>query len=271
MVNIDVCIEPFFVSEQYEKRIKNIYELGFKNYEFWFHNKRFDGKSLVDEKKDFKAISELNRDLGLTTVDFVFNHPDGGIQASLIDKNDRQKLLDHINEIISYAKEVGCKKLISGSGNKIKTISEKEAIYNMIDSLSALAEICEKQDITLVLEPFNTRIDHPDYFLDNPYTALDVIKKVNSTHIKLLFDIYHMQIMSGNITNFIKDNIQYIGHFHIAGVPGRHEPIDNEINYRFILNEIDKSGYDGYAGLEYWPSIPDKESLIKTLEYFQGK
>ena len=90
----------------------------------------------------------------------------------------------------------------------------------MTETLSLAAGICEKAGITLLLEPFNTKVDHPDYFLDNPELALHVLKEVGSNNAKMLFDIYHMQIMSGNVTAFIKENIDYIGHFHVAGVPG---------------------------------------------------
>ena len=95
-----------------------------------------------------------------------------------------------------------------------------------------------------------------------------MLKEVNSDNVKMLFDIYHMQIMTGNVTAFIKENIDYIGHFHVAGVPGRQEPIDNELNYRFIVKEIEKTGYKGAIGLEYWPSMDHEESLRLTLDYF---
>lgn len=267
MPRLDVCVEPFFNNSEYEERIEKVYNLGFKSYEFWFHNKRFNGKALIDEIKDFEKIAELNQKYGLTLVDFVFNHPDGGIQASLIDKRDRTRLVEGLEEIIEYAKKVGCKKLISGSGNKMPDQNEREAIENMTEALRELAPMCEREGVILLLEPFNTRVDHPDYFLDDPYVALEVVKNVGSSNVKMLFDIYHMQIMSGNISDFINTNIEFIGHFHIAGVPGRHEPVENELDYRYILKVIDKCGYDGYVGLEYWPVIDDTESLIKTKEY----
>ena len=109
-------------------------KLGFKSYEFWFHDKRFDGTGLIDEPKDFDMIAELNDKYSLTTTDFVFNHPDGGIIGALIDKNDRNKILDSIEEIISLAKKINCKKLISASGNRVKNISDEEAVENMVES-----------------------------------------------------------------------------------------------------------------------------------------
>ena len=137
----------------------------------------------------------------------------------------------------------------------------------MIDALKTLAKTCEAEDVTLLLEPFNTKVDHPDYFLDDYDLTVDVLKAVGSPKVKMLYDIYHAQIMSGNIVAFIRRNIQHIGHFHIAGIPGRHEPIANELNYPYVLQEIDKLGYTGYCGLEYWATLPDEESLRLTKKH----
>jgi hydroxypyruvate isomerase len=264
MANLCVCIEPFFTDLPYAERIRRVAELGFKTYEFWFHDKRFDGKALVPEKKDFTQLAELNAKYGLVTSDFVFNHPDGGVVASLMLKKDRPRLLDTIEEIIGLAKKIGCRQLVSGSGNKVKGLAREKALESMAEGLSALAPICEKNGITLIVEPFNTRVDHPDYFLDNPETCVQVLEKVGSPNVKMLFDIYHMQIMYGNIVSFIRRNIRHIAHFHIAAVPGRHEPENGELNYPFILKEVDSMGYTGQFGLEYWPTVAPSESLIRT-------
>jgi hydroxypyruvate isomerase len=269
MPEIGVCIEPFFSHLDYEDRIRKVHDLGFRVYEFWFHNKRFDGTGLVDELKDFDRIAELNDEYGLTTADFVFNHPDGGIAASLINRKDRNRLLEGLEELIPYAKKIKCTRFISGSGNVVQGLSREEAVANMTEALLQVAKICEKDDITLLLEPFNTRVDHPDYFLDDPELGVSILKNVNHKNVKMLYDIYHMQIMTGNITAFVRENIDYIGHFHIAGVPGRHEPKDAELNYSFILQEIDKTGYRGFVGLEYWPLLGHEESLRQTRDLFK--
>ena len=130
-----------------------------------------------------------------------------------------------------------------------------------------LAPLFTAEGITLLLEPWNTRVDHPDNFLDDPHTCAEVLKRVNSPNVKMLYDIYHMQIMDGNVVAFLRENIGLIGHFHVAGVPGRHEPDSCELNYPFIIGEIDRLGYTGHVGLEYWPTVGDAESLKRTLEY----
>ena len=255
MAKLSVCIEPFFTDLPYAERLEKVAAQGFTAYEFWFHDKRFDGKALIPERKDFGQIAELNARYGLTTADFVFNHPDGGIVASLIDAKDRQKLLDAIEEMIGLAKIIGCTSFISGSGNRVPGLGREEALENMVQALRALGKICQKHGMTILLEPFNTRVDHPDYFLDDPATCVAVLERVGSPSVKMLYDIYHMQIMDGNVLSFVKKNLRHIGHFHVAGVPGRHEPQPCELDYPFIIEQIDAMGYAGYFGLEYWPTM----------------
>ncbi|WP_422479053.1 TIM barrel protein [Pleomorphochaeta sp. DL1XJH-081] len=267
MRDIGVCIEPFYQGMAFGQKLEKIKALGFTSYEFWFHDKIFTGDTLIDEMKDFSKIAELNASLGLRTNDFVLNHPDGGIIAALINRNEKQKILDKLKYMIDLAHQIGCKKFISGSGNKITGLSQKNAIDAMIDALGDIGEVCQKHGMEIILEPFNSRVDHPDYFLDNPQVAVDVVKAVGNDHVKILYDIYHMQIMYGNILDFVRSKLTYIGHFHIAGVPGRHEPIHNELNYPFILDSIDAMGYQGSYGLEYWPTMDSDESLKKTMEH----
>ena len=100
MVKLSACIEPFFSELPYAERIRRVAELGFSAYEFWFHDQRFDGRNLVPEMKDFDQIAELNARYKLSTTDFVFNHPGGGVVASLIDAKDRPRLLDSIEASI---------------------------------------------------------------------------------------------------------------------------------------------------------------------------
>ena len=267
MPNLSACIETFFTDQPYPERIRRVAELGFSAYEFWFHDKRFDGKRLSAEEKNFDEIAELNQKHKLTTAAFVFNHPDGGVRASLIDARDRPRLLDRIESIIGLARKVGCRSLISGSGNRVAGLSREQALDNMTETLSALGAVCARHDVTIVVEPFNTRVDHPDCFLDDPVTCVEVLRRVDNPHIKMLFDIYHMQIMHGDIVAFLRAHIGLIGHFHIAAVPGRHEPELGELQYPFILAEIDRLGFERFCGLEYFPTMDHTESLRQTLRY----
>ncbi|TFG64155.1 MAG: hypothetical protein E4H36_03750 [Spirochaetales bacterium] len=271
MAKLSVCIESVFGDVPYKKRIETIARLGFKYYEFWFHNKGFTGSALTDEKKDFNMIAEMNEKLGLTTVGFVHCHADGGIQASLLNKSHRNKIVDSLGEIIPLAKKIKCKNLISGGGNIDPAISDKKAEENIVGNLKAIMPEMEKNGITVLLEPWNTKVDHPQNWLWDPALAVRILKAVGSENVKMLYDMYHMQIMTGNISAFITENVKYIGHFHIAGVPGRHEPLEgNEVNYPFIIKQAQKAGYKGAFGLEYWPTTDVKISLKRCLDHFKG-
>ena len=267
MATIGVCAETFFTDLSYEERLRRIAALGFRFYELWFHDKRFDGSRLLDEPKDFGMIADLNQELGLTCTDFIFNHPDAGIRGALIDKKDRRMLVDSLGSMIERARRIGCRAFISGAGNVVPGLARKKATETMVETLKLLAPTCEKEGITLLLEPFNTKVDHPQYFLDDPEDCLSVLKTVSSPSVRMLFDIYHMQIMAGDVTAFIRKNIAWIGHFHVAGVPGRHEPRESELNYPFILKEIDRLGFAGHVGLEYWPTMDPAQSLRQTAEW----
>jgi hydroxypyruvate isomerase len=264
VAKLSVCVEIFFGDLPYAERLKKIAALGFTAYEFWFPEQRFDGAALIPENKSFDDIAQLNARYGLTATDFVFNHPDGGVKASLISGKDRGKLRDEIGRVMGLAKKIGCTRLICGSGNKVPGLSHEQAMDNMTAALAELAPVCAREGITLILEAFNSRVNHPDYFLDDPHDTVEVLSRVNHPNVKMLYDIYHMQIMDGNIVAFLRKNIKHIGHFHIAGVPGRNEPVPCELDYPFILKEIEALGYTGYFGLEYWPLMDHAESLKKT-------
>jgi hydroxypyruvate isomerase len=267
VAKIGVCAETFFSELPYEERLRKIAALGFRYYELWFHDKRFDGAGLHDEPKDFGRLADLNDQLGLTCTDFIFNHPDAGIKAALIDPKDRSLILDSLGAMIERARRIKCRAFISGAGNVVPGLSREKAIETMVETLVVVAKACEKEGMTLLLEPFNTKVDHPQYFLDSAEDCLTVLKAVHSPSVRMLYDIYHMQIMGGDIVAFIRKNIQWIGHFHVAGVPGRHEPRESELNYPFILKEIDRLGFTGGVGLEYWPTIEPGESLKQTAAW----
>ena len=119
----------------------------------------------------------------------------------------------------------------------------------------------------IVLEALNSLIDHKGYYLDSSRIGFEIVEAVNSPRIKLLFDCYHMQLMEGNLVNNITDNIEWIGHFHSAGVPGRHELQQGETNYPRIIRAVEDAEYSGYFGLEYWPSYEAETSIRDTMRY----
>ncbi len=133
-------------------------------------------------------------------------------------------------------------------------------------ALSAAAPIFESGGITAVLEPLNVLVDPKGYYLSSSAQAADIIKEVKSENIKMLFDIYHQQITEGNIINNINQYKDLIGHFHIADNPGRHEPGTGELNYSAIFKAIEKTGYEGFVGLEFAPLASCSDALKSVID-----
>lgn len=270
MVKIDLCIEPFYPGVKTIQKIKNVNSIGFEAIEFWFWDHEFNGKDLIPGKKDIKEISLICKDLNVTVTDLVVNSPDGSIGGSLTRAEDRNGYLERLKETIEIAHILNVRKLITCSGNMVANKTFGEQFDNVVRSLTDASEIAYREGITLVLEALNSHVDHPGYFLTSSSTGFDIVKQVNNPALKLLFDIYHMQIMEGNLIASIRENIALIGHFHSAGVPGRNEIYSGEINYSSILQAIDQSSYEEYFGLEYWPVENEEISLSKTLEYLSS-
>ena len=169
--------------------------------------------------------------------------------------------------MLDFANEIGCPRGIILSGMIQEDLTVEQMNQNLRTAYSKAARMAEKAGVVLVIEPLNSLVDHGGYYLDKTEEAVKIIGEINSPNLKLLFDVYHMQIMQGNILDFIEKNIDIIGHFHSAGVPGRAELFDTEVNYPIIIKKIDELGYDGCFGLEYFPKLDCTESLKKTLEY----
>jgi len=269
MIKVGVCIETIFPELPYIERIKRVAKVGFPGIEFWFHNRRFDGNNLFEEMKDIDAIATVVKDLHLEVTDFVVNSPEGENGGSLVKPEDREKYLVRLRELIPLAHRLNCRKLITCTGNKVKGRSYEEQRKSIIETLKQASKIVEKEDITLVLEPLNTLVDHPGYFLDSVKEGVKIIREIDHPNTRLLYDIYHMQIMEGNILSTIEKNIDIIGHFHAAGVPERHELYIGELNYPFIFKKIIEMGYEGYFGLEYWPSMDSQKSLEEIRAFLE--
>jgi hydroxypyruvate isomerase len=271
MAKIDLCIEPFFIGSKTVDKIRRANELGFNAIEFWFWDHEFNGSELEFKKKEIDEIATVCQELNVTINDIVVNSPDGSIGGFLTKPDDRDKYLDRLSETIEIAHRMKCSKLITCTGNEISGKSFQQQFNSVVDTLSKASAIASKENITLVLEALNSHVDHAGYFLVSSKTGFDIVKEVNSPNLKLLYDVYHMQIMEGNHIATIQQHSNLIGHYHAAGVPGRNEIYKGEINYLPIIEAIDKSGYTGFFGLEYWPSEDEGLSLTKTLQFINSR
>ena len=144
--------------------------------------------------------------------------------------------------------------------------SDEEGWANCARGLATLIPLAEQHGVTLCMELLNSKVDHPDYQADHTAWGVTMAKRINSPRFKLLYDIYHMQIMEGDVIRTVRDNIQYIGHFHTGGVPGRHE-IDatQELNYHAVMKAIADAGFKGYVAQEFVPTRPPREALKQAV------
>ena len=198
-----------------------------------------------------------------------------GVEArgcGLVNPREREGFLRELNLSIEAAKKVDCKRLVVLTGNELGGMPRSEQTANAVSLLREAAPILEKNRMTAVVEVLNTYVDHAGYFLYYVRDGAELVDRVGSPNVKILFDIYHVQIMEGNLINNLRENIDRIGHFHVGDVPGRHEPGTGEINYRNVFKAIYEldDRFPGYVALEYGRVAPLEENLaaVRKLANF---
>ncbi len=180
-------------------------------------------------------------------------------------KESHDRLESELKDRIVRAAAAKVPNVITFSGNR-RGMSDEEGKANCIAGLSRIKKVAEDNGVTVVLELLNSKVNHKDYMCDHTAWGVDVMKGVDSPRVKLLYDIYHMQIMEGDIIRTIKDNFQYIGHYHTGGVPGRHELDDTqELNWRTIAKVIADLNFQGYFAHEFVPARDPITSLKEAV------
>lgn len=185
---------------------------------------------------------------------------------NLVDGSKRDNYIRGIKDTLEACKILGAKSIITQTGNVIAGKSREEQRQAMIETLKQCAALCKQADVTLEIEPLNGLVDHPGHFLQRSDESADIIKQVNSSHVKLVFDVYHQQITEGNIIRNITQHYQSINHFHIADNPGRSQPGTGELNFLNILRTIKEHKFTGFIGLEGNYTIDTDEALIQFKE-----
>ncbi len=187
----------------------------------------------------------------------------GGITKAFNRVEHHDTLVAAYEEWIPLAAKAGLKNVICFSGNR-GGMDETTGLKNCATGLKRLMSLCEQHNITLVMELLNSRVDHGDYMCDKSAWGIALCKEIGSERFKLLYDIYHMQIMEGDVIATIRKNHQYFAHYHTGGVPGRHE-IDEtqELNYPAIMRAIAATGYKGHVAQEFIPARPDVLGSLK--------
>ena len=226
-------------------------EIGYAAVELW------------DRGSNLEGVVETAHRYGLAVVSMTGHDslPDG-----LNKRSNHDRIEAELRESIDIAAKHGIPGLICFSGNRQPFQTEIEAIEAVADGFKRIAPYAEEKGINLNMELLNSKVDHPGYQCDHTAWGVAVCERVNSPRVKLLYDIYHMQIMEGDIIRTIRDNIKWIGHFHTAGNPGRNDMDDTqEMNYAGICRAIAGTGYLYYVGHEFKPRGDLIEALRQTF------
>lgn len=174
-------------------------------------------------------------------------------------------LIERYRKHIDLVSDAGYTNLICFSGNA-RGMDPEEGLKAAEKGLKKILAQAEKQGVVLQMELFNSKVDHPDYLCDSSAWGIELCKRLDSPNFKLLYDIYHMQIMEGDIIRTIRENHPYFGHYHTAGVPGRHEIDDSqELNYPAIMRAIRDVEFDGYVAQEFIPQRATDEEKVESL------
>jgi hydroxypyruvate isomerase len=189
----------------------------------------------------------------------------GSIDRGFNRREHHDTLVAAGERLIPLAAAAGVTKIVVFSGNRAG-LSDAEGIANCVAGLKRLMPAAERHGVTLCMEMLNSKVDHKDYHADHTAWAVQVAERVGSPRFKLLYDIYHMQVMEGDVIATIRANARHIAHFHTGGVPGRAE-IDatQELNYRRVMEAIVELGYTGFVGQEF---VPKRDPLTSLREAF---
>jgi len=230
---------------------KAVREIGYAAVEMW------------SREDDFEEVVALAKENGLVVASMAGH---ASLADGLNKRSNHDRIEDELKTSIDLAAKHGIPGVICFSGNRQPHMSELEAIEAVADGLRRVAPYAERKGVNVNLELLNSKVDHPGYQCDHTAWGVAVCERVNSPRVKLLYDIYHMQIMEGDLIRTIRENIRWIGHFHTAGNPGRHDMDDTqELNYTGICRAIAATGYDLYVGHEFLPKCDPIEALRRAF------
>lgn len=240
MLRLSGCIEMLYRAEHpaFVDRIAAAGRAGLPAVEFWSWR-----------TKDIAAIQAAARASQVAVAGFAVD-PRGNIT----DPATHAEFMEGVRGSCDLARRLDAGIVIILAGDERADAERSVQHGHIVDALRQAAPLAEAAGVTLCLEPLNTRVNHPGYFLTSSEEGFAIVRAVDSPRVRLLYDIYHQQISEGWLIPTITANIDLIGHFHVADVPGRHEPGTGEINYANLFRAIDESPYAGYVGLEFVPS-----------------
>lgn len=257
-MRFSICLEMIYPELDFLTRAARVQDAGFTAVEFW-----------AWEGKDLEGLRKLpGQGVAITTFS-------GQRRGSLVSREDWEIYRTEVQAAIPIARSLGCERLMllteellpDGSARATgPSLTPAQKRANVVRGLADLAPVAENAGITLLLEPLNIRVDHPGYFLDSAREGFAIVEEVGSSHIRLLYDIYHMEVMEPHSSPILLSHLPLVGHIHIADVPGRHEPGTGELDCLRILRAVADAGYAGAVGFEFSPRGGSDKALARILE-----
>jgi hydroxypyruvate isomerase len=245
-----VNVEMWFGRRPFLDKIQMAADYGFPAIEFWPY-----------EGKPIKEAAQLLKDRGVAVSQFTawgfgteLNNPE----------SDHQQFVRTIEESCDVADVLSCRLFTVVIGNDIPGVTKEEMHAAAIQGLKKAAPVCEKRNKTIIIEPMNPR-NHPRHCLYGSTDAINICKQVGSENVKINWDLYHMQIVEGDLCMRMREGIDYIGYLQLADNPGRHEPGTGEVNYTRVFQEIKSLKYEGYVGLECNPEKGDSLTAARRV------
>lgn len=245
---ISCCIDMMFSEFDFYDRIGEVKKYGIDTIEFW----KWTNKD-VDKVKRLLDGNKMN--LSIFNIDSTDEKLSYDLSRGILNSGRADEFLSALSESIPVYKKLNASAMIVLIGENAPYCEE-----NVLKCLNAAKPICEKENVTLIIEPLND-IDRQGYSMPYAKPVFKLLKKINSPNIKMLYDIYHQNMMGDFSMEDIRENTDLIGHFHVADAPGRHEPGTGNVDYIKILKEISELPYDGYIGLEYRATKSDGETF----------
>ena len=257
MIDFAANLSMLYTEKDFIKRFKSASEFGFKGVEYLFP---------YDFKKEDIKNELVNNSLEQILFDFPAGDFAGGDRGIAIFPDRKSEFQEGVQQAVEYADILECKRLTVLVGIDNGKFTTNELNETLIENLIYASEQTKDKGINVLVEALNL-IDAPNYFVSTTNHCKQIVDSVNKDNVKIQFDMYHMQIMEGDLSRTIESNLSLISHMQLADNPGRHEPGTGEINYPFLFSFIDKLGYDGWIGCEYIPAGNTEEGLSWTEDY----
>jgi hydroxypyruvate isomerase len=216
------------------------------------------------QEADYARVNRARQSLGMGFDALLAQENWRDRPVTLVNPAHREGFLADLRRAVAAAKRLECPRLIVMSGNDQGTPHPAQ-YASLVEGLKRGGELAARENVTLILEPLNSLVNHPGYFLTSGVEGLKAIREVGNPHVRLLFDIYHQQVQEGNVIDTFRKNVEHIAVFHVADCPGRHDPGTGELHYANIYRAIAETGFQGHIAMEYLPQGEQVASLTRAV------